>query len=155
MNFPSFGIMSLGSSRWVVLGLFIFISSLHVVHLISIIVLLFFLHFNLFWCAIWKIQPVHFVRLILNNSCPNCDMIPYTFELLFSFRFFSLYCTFNLVHIMLFESLISESIYVLSSHVNPQCHQFIVVLWLAWLFLDFGYMLLLWICCSFDLLVPF
>ena len=47
-----------------------------------------------------------------------------------------------------FESLISEFIYVLSSHVHPQCHQFIVVLYLAWLFLDFGYLHLLWIFCS-------
>ena len=109
----------------------------------------------MFWCAIWKIQPVHFVQFILNNPCAICDRIPYTLSCYFYFRNLSLYCTFIWFILCSLSILISESIYVLSSHVHPQCHQFIVVLCLAWLFLDFGNFCLNWNCCDFDLLVPF
>ena len=73
----------------------------------------------------------------------------------FYFRYLSVYCTFIWFILCSLSLLISESIYVLSSHVHLQCHQLIVVLCLAWLFLDFGYFCLFWNCCDFDLLVPF
>ena len=73
----------------------------------------------------------------------------------FYFRYLSLYCNFIWFILCSLSLLISESIYVLSSHVHPQCHQIIVVLCLALLFLDFGYFCLLWNCWDFDLLVPF
>jgi len=97
-----------------------------------------FLIFALIWCAVWKFQSVHLVQLILSSPCAIFGRIPYTLSCWFYFRYLSPYCNFIWFILCSLSLLISESICVLSSHIFPKCHQIIVVLCLAYLFLDFG-----------------
>ena len=87
-------------------------------HFNSLLVLL-FLYFKLFLVCLWKIQQSTIVQLILNKFCAACDRIPYTIVWLFFFQEIeSLLLSYN-CFILCFESLFSESINVVSSHVNP------------------------------------
>ena len=130
---------SLSFSFWVLLESVLFF--------IFHICLAVFLIFALNWCAVWKFQSVHLVQLFLSNLCAIFGRIPYSLCCCFLLGIwvliailFGSYC----IHLSL---LISESICVLSSHFLPKCHQIIVVLWLAYLFLVFGINAWSEICC--------
>jgi len=135
--------------------IFFLSSSYFLVVLLSSILSCCFLIFVLNWCAVWKFQLVHLVQLFSSNPCAIFGRILYTLCCCFILGIwvliailFASFC----VHLSL---LISESICVLSSHVLPKCHQIIVVLCLAYLFLNFGYFCFIWICCVFYPLVIF